>query len=182
MQSLPTDRANGGPEWPWGIQAVGRLSAEDPRQPGRRELGETFNCLVGEGVPASPRAMGRPAAGWPPLRSHGVPASVHAPLAWAPESSPPVQILGTHLPLFKMLNHLPHTHHQPLSRPGTSHPSAPQIYPIPLRISPWLWFRPTALSSGGPAGASSAMMPPSPVGPRGSPAGETQWRPPLPES
>ena len=72
----PTDRANGGPEWPWGIQAVGRLSAEDPRRPGRCELGETFNCLVGEAVSlvgdGVKRAMEWPAA-VPEQRQNGFP-------------------------------------------------------------------------------------------------------------
>ena len=55
---------------------MGRLSAEDPRQPGRRELGETFNCLVGEGVSLGgdgvKRAMEWPAA-VPEQRQTGFP-------------------------------------------------------------------------------------------------------------
>ena len=125
-----------------------------PPAPPRRGRGGTSGLLEYQGLrTALPEGSGPTAYGVgvpsqclrrgpcrPALRQQpdGVPAFT---LPWrGRQNHPPVQILGTHLPLFKMLNHLPHTHHQPLSRPGTSQPSAPQIYPIPLRISPRLWF------------------------------------------
>ena len=58
---------------------------------------------------------------------------------------PPPQVLDSHLPLFQRPIYLPHAHHQPLAISETSYlgsftkiPS--QIYPMRLRISPWLWF------------------------------------------
>ena len=41
--------------------------------------------------------------------------------------------------------YISHAHRQPLPESKTGQPSSPPIYPMLMRISPWLWFRYRAL-------------------------------------
>ena len=64
------------------------------------------------------------------------------------QNHPPPQVLDSHLPLFQRPVYLPHPHHQPFAISETQLASVPsQIYPMRLRISPWLWFRTFAPAS-----------------------------------
>ena len=78
-------------------------------------------------LPSSPE----PAGGWRTI--------VPARGASAPGSSA-AQILDSHLPLFQRPVYLPHAHHHPSQLLRPAYIVHPQIYPITLRISPWLWF------------------------------------------
>ena len=85
------------------------------------------------------RSCGSPAVGQEPEAVPTLPGR-------RSQNEPPVQSPGIHLPPLENQVYISHAHRQPLPQSKADPPTSPPIYPMLLRVSPWLWFRRTGRS------------------------------------